>query len=137
MQNQEVVQVPLSEIKPSPENDKLYKPVDHDDAAILELADSILEHGLMEPIVITDDNWIVSGHRRYAAATVARLKTVPVRRMAIKREDDLKAFIRILRECNRQREKTLPEKLREELVSTDPDDAYQSLLNQREEAARV
>ncbi|MDA0589753.1 MAG: ParB/RepB/Spo0J family partition protein [Planctomycetota bacterium] len=132
-----VVQVPLSEIKPSPENDKLYRPVNPDDPAILELAESIREHGLLEPLSLTRDNYITSGHRRYAAATVAGLETVPVRYESICRGDDPDAYVRLLREHNRQREKTLPEKLREELVSTDPDDAYQSLLNQREEAARV
>lgn len=137
MNNHEVVLVRLSDIKPSPENDKLYRPVNPDDPAILELAESIREHGLLEPLSLTRDNYITSGHRRYAAATVAGLETVPVRYESICRGDDPDAYVRLLREHNRQREKTLPEKLREELVSTDPDDAYQSLLNQREEAARV
>jgi ParB/RepB/Spo0J family partition protein len=132
-----VAQVPLSEIKPSPENDKLYRPVDPDDQAIQELADSIAEHGLMEPIVITRDNFVVSGHRRRAAAKVAGLKTVPVRRLATNRQDDPDAYIRMVREYNRQREKTRPEKLREELVSIDPDDAYESLLSHRQKAAEV
>lgn len=137
MNRQEVSQAPLSALKPSPENDKLYKPVDPNDPAIRELADSICKHGLLEPLVITLDDYILSGHRRHAAATVAGLNVVPVRREPIFRNDDPDAFVRKLREYNRQRDKTLPEKLREELVSTDPDDAYQSLLDHREDAARV
>ena len=59
--------VPLGDISPSPENNQLYRPVDPDDPQILALADSIVEHGLQEPLLITEDHWIISGHRRYAA----------------------------------------------------------------------
>jgi ParB-like chromosome segregation protein Spo0J len=42
-----------------------------DDSAIDELAKSIKEHGLNEPILISQDNYIISGHRRRIAAMIA------------------------------------------------------------------
>jgi ParB/RepB/Spo0J family partition protein len=42
------------------------------------LADSIREHGIMQPIVVDADMRIVSGHRRYAAAQLAGRTDVPV-----------------------------------------------------------
>ncbi len=63
----------LSDIRPSPENDKLYRPVDPSDPDIVALAESIRQHGLREPIVVTLDGWILSGHRRYVAAGLAGL----------------------------------------------------------------
>ncbi|MEX1015933.1 MAG: ParB N-terminal domain-containing protein [Phycisphaeraceae bacterium] len=127
----------LDQIKPSPENDRLYKPVDPEDPDIRALADSIIEHGICEPIVITLDGFILSGHRRYAAARRAGLGDVPVRRVNIWRQDDVDRFVRLLREYNRQREKSIDEKVREELVSADPVEAYQCLLNHRRELADV
>jgi len=132
-----VEHVPLSEIQPSPENDRLYRPVDPTAPDIRELAASIRQHGLMEPIVLTLDGWIISGHRRYVACRRAGLREVPVRYVSIWREDDIDAFVVMLREHNRQREKTNAEKLREELVTVDPDEAYQSLIEHREQISEV
>ncbi len=39
-----------------------------DDPQTIALADSIREFGVKEPIVVTRDGFILSGHRRYAAA---------------------------------------------------------------------
>lgn len=127
----------IDELRPSPENDRLYRPVDRDDPEIIALAESILEHGVREPLVATLDGWIVSGHRRHAAARLAGLKTVPCRVEPIRRGDDSDQFVRLLREYNRQRDKTADEKLREELVSANPDEAYEALLAHRRQQAQV
>jgi len=125
----------LSQIRPSPENDKLYRPINPDDPEIKELAKSIREHGLLQPLVITQDGYILSGHRRYAAAKLARLREVPCTIEQICRSDE--RFIPLLREHNRQREKTDSERLREEIVSGDPEESYRALQQHREEMARV
>jgi ParB-like chromosome segregation protein Spo0J len=127
----------LDELRPSPENDTLYRPVDPTDPEIVALAESIRQHGLREPIVVTEDNWLVSGHRRHCAATLAGLTRVPCRVEPLRRADDCDAFVRLLREYNRQRDKTADEKLREELVTSNPVEAYQSLVDYRREQARV
>ena len=127
----------IDDIKPSPENDKLYRPIDPKDPSIIALADSISEHGIKEPLVVTIDYWILSGHRRYAAAKIAGIKKVPIRFESINRADDQDAFVKLLREYNRQREKTLDEKIREEVVSCDPEEAYESLIEHRKDCAEI
>lgn len=119
------------DVRPSPENDKLYKPVDPRSPDIRELAESIRERGVLEPIVVTLDGYIVSGHRRYAASRVARLNTIPVRVLPIRRADDLDEFVRLLREHNRQREKSLDEKVREAVIDIDPVEAHARLQAHR------
>src|SRR5436309_1766397 len=70
---------PLSEIRPSPQNDKLYKPVDPNDPDFKALAENIRADGVREALIVTRDGYIVSGHRRYAAASIAGLETVHCR----------------------------------------------------------
>lgn len=130
-------EIPIYELTPSPENDKLYRPIDPRDPEIVALAQSIKQHGLLEPLIATADGYLVSGHRRFAAAMRAGLRTVPCRTIALRREDDIDAFVRLLREHNRQRDKTRSEKLREELVDVNEDDAHDVLLDYRRAEAAV
>jgi hypothetical protein len=51
--------------------------------------------------------------------------------LAVVRNDDIDAFVVLLREHNRQRDKTRSEKLREEIVSIDPDQAFRRLKKDR------
>ena len=129
--------LPFNAIRPSPENDELYRPIDPGDPEIVSLANSVRERGILEPIVITTDNWIVSGHRRYAAAKLAGLQSLPCRVAPLSREDDRDRFLSALREYNRQREKSFDEKVRETVVSLNPDEAYQALISERKERSAV
>ena len=127
-----VEHVPLSEIRPSPENAKLYKPVDADDPAIIELARSIAKHGVQEPLLVTADGWIASGHRRHVAADLAGLDTVPCRVLDMGRDDP--QFATLVRECNRQRVKSADETMREIVLdANEGDDPYAALRRHREE----
>lgn len=125
----------VDEIKPSALNDELYKPVDPDDPQTISLADSIEKYGIIEPIVITLDDVIISGHRRYAAAQLADFPVVPVRIESIRSDDP--EFLQLLREYNRQREKSLDERLREEIVSLSSEEAHERLVTHRKAAATV
>ncbi len=127
----------LDEITPAPENDTLYRPIDPNDPEIRALAASIQEHGLREPLVVTQDGYILSGHRRYCAAGIAGLRSVPVRIELLRREADIDRFVLLLREYNRQREKTHDERLREEMLTVEPEEAYQALIQHRRNAAEV
>jgi hypothetical protein len=129
--------LPVHRIKPSPENAKLYRPVNPDDPEIIALAESVKERGILEPLIVTRDYWIVSGHRRHAAALVAGLSSVPCRVMDFCRENDPDRFLVLLREHNRQREKSFAEKLREETISVNPAEAYKSLIEHRAKRANV
>jgi hypothetical protein len=128
-------EVPISCIRPSPDNDKLYRPVSTKDPDIIALAKSVKLHGVMEPLVVTVDGFILSGHRRYAAAKRAGLETVPCRTEDILSTDP--GFLTLLREYNRQRAKSLDEVLREEVVSANPEESYRRLVEHRKESARV
>lgn len=125
--------VSIDEIQPSTENNQLYKPIDASDPAFRELIESIRDRGIIEPIVASLDGFIISGHRRHAAACQAGLETVPVRYLPIRRRDDLDGFVKLLREYNRQRVKSFDEVAREIAVDYDPDEAYTSLIEHRKE----
>jgi hypothetical protein len=127
--------LPLASLRPSPENEQLYRPVSADDLDVQALADSIRAHGLKEPLVVTQDGYILSGHRRYVACQLAGLKAVPCRVEAVRRGDP--EFLTLLREYNRQRVKSFDEVVREEVLSADPEEAYQALVEHRRQRARV
>ncbi len=125
-------QRPITDIRPAPENDKVYSPVDPDAPDIVELADSIRRHGVQEPLIVSDDGFIISGHRRYAAALRLGLDTVPCRvAAAVNRNGDRAGFVRLLVECNRQRVKRFDEALREKAITADPETEYANLLAHR------
>jgi ParB/RepB/Spo0J family partition protein len=133
----EVRQVWLSvdQIRPSSENEEIYKPVSPRDPQIQELAQSIKEHGLKEPLVVTVEGYILSGHRRYVACQLAGIKDIPCRVEDISRNDP--KFETMLREFNRQRVKSFDEVVREQVISMNPATAYQSLIKHRQETCAV
>ncbi|WP_226677722.1 ParB/RepB/Spo0J family partition protein [Rossellomorea aquimaris] len=115
-QNEESVQeVSLKEIRPNPyQPRKIFEP-----QAIEELKESILEHGILQPIIVRKSikgYEIVVGERRYRAATAAKLETVPV----------------VVRELNEQQmmELAVLENLqREDLTPIEEGAAYQMLMD--------
>jgi hypothetical protein len=136
-----ILLIPVEELRPSPENERLYRPVDPTDPEIVALARSVKVNGIQEPLIVTADYFIVSGHRRLTAAKLAGLTAVPCRMLNVRRLVNLRMsgrgdvcdeFMRLLRECNRQRVKTFDEKLREEVITANPEVAYQSLIEHRQ-----
>src|SRR5215471_1462224 len=89
--HEQVLKLGINEISPSPENNLLYRPVTGDDEATIALAESIGVHGILEPIVISADSFIISGHRRHVAARIAGLGEVPCRIIDIRRGDSERA----------------------------------------------
>src|SRR5438309_2321500 len=77
----------LDSLRPATLNDKVYRPVDPADPDVKALADSIGTNGLKEPIVITLDGVILSGHRRRVACQLAGLEVVRVRVEPIRSTD--------------------------------------------------
>jgi ParB-like chromosome segregation protein Spo0J len=61
--------LPTRKIRPSPENETLYGPIDVVSTEFDELCKTIEDRGLDEPIIVTSDFYILSGHRRYAACS--------------------------------------------------------------------
>jgi hypothetical protein len=133
-----VFEVPIHMLLPSPENDAIYGPCSVDNPDDAALADDVEANGVREPIGISPDWFVVTGHRRLWAAIKAGLKVVSVRVLACSRIDYSRdEWIRLLRQHNFQRERTLDEKLREELVDISPEDAYQVLTEHRRERAAL
>ncbi len=112
-----IVMVDISSLSPAPENEQVYRRISDEDSEIQELARSIEDRGILEPLVITEDRYILSGHRRLAAAELAYLGKVPCRIIAITHDDP--RFVRLLREHNRQRVKGVDEILHESLIDID------------------
>lgn len=120
--------VAIDSIRPAYQNDSIYKPVRADDPEIVALAKNIKTNGLLEPIAVTTDNVVVSGHRRRMACIVAGLKLVPVRRLKFSSTDP--RFPEMLVDYNQQRVKSPEECIREEITRTSPESSM-ALLSQR------
>ena len=73
---QNILQIPIDEIIPN----RFQPRLNFDDRGLEELASSIKQHGIIQPLVLRrmeDKYEIIAGERRYKAATLAGLKTVP------------------------------------------------------------
>jgi hypothetical protein len=123
----------LSAIRPAPENDDVYNAVAWDDPEIAELAKSIKEHGLQDPILVSRDGFIISGHRRRMAALLAGLDHVQVRLHPISRTDNRAEFLKLLVAMNSQRIKSTTELLHESTIKIDPRVAHEQIVNERKE----
>lgn len=129
------VSLSVAAIQVAPENDLLYDRfgiANRDDA---DLAISIRDKGIQEPLTISKDDYLLSGHRRLAAAKYLGLETVPCRVvdvyfLGLSTAERLEA----LRLYNRQREKSPGERIKEKLLDIDPKDAHQELRRRRLDA---
>ncbi|PQD96297.1 chromosome partitioning protein ParB [Pradoshia eiseniae] len=110
-----IEEIKLSELRPNP-----YQPrKSFQEDAIEELKNSILQHGILQPLIVRKSSIkgyeIVAGERRFRAAKEAKLKTVPV---VVRNFDDRQMM-----------ELALLENLqREDLNPVEEGAAYQSLL---------
>ena len=96
----------VDELTPHPKNEDIYGVGEPDE----DIAESVRENGVLEPLVIKSDKTIISGHRRWRAAREAGIGRVPVRVAEFESElDEREALI----EFNRQREKTFSQKMAE------------------------
>jgi hypothetical protein len=121
----------VAALKPAPENETLYHPVDGDDNGVIDLAESIKRTGC-DPLLVTKDNVIVWGHRRRLALLRIGQEQVRCRVLDVNWADLTKEQkLRLLRDGNQQRDKSAAEEVREELVDIDPDQASENLLARR------
>ena len=140
IKKQDISYFPLDSIRPAPENGLLYDGftpnADDDDD---KLYWSIKAEGIREPLHISADGYILSGHRRYAAARWLGLGAVPCIVADHVVFGDLSADERlgILSLYNKQRDKSHAERLREAMQEIDPSEAYERLLQDRIERRQV
>jgi ParB family chromosome partitioning protein len=109
-----ILMLPISKVFPNPNQPrKNFK-----EESLKELSDSILEHGIIQPLVVKKEKngyMIIAGERRYRAAKFARLAEIPV----------------IVREMDEQkvRETSLIENLqREDLNAIEEAEAIRELM---------
>lgn len=100
-ENEQIVEIDLEDLRKNP-----YQPrKKFDDEKIDELAQSIKEHGVLQPIIVTKIKdgigyYIVAGERRFKACSKLGLKTIP----AIVRDIDRKVMAEVALLENLQRE---------------------------------
>lgn len=76
-ESEQVLTIDINLIKPNREQPRKH----FDDEKLMELANSIKEHGIIQPIVVKKENQIytiIAGERRWRAAKSLNLKEVPV-----------------------------------------------------------
>ncbi|NPC94881.1 ParB/RepB/Spo0J family partition protein [Bacillus sp. WMMC1349] len=109
-----VEEIKLQQLRPNP-----YQPRKvFDDQSLQDLKESILQHGVLQPIIVRKsikDYEIVAGERRYRAAEQAGLKTIP-------------AIVRELSESLMMEIALLENLQREDLSPLEEAKAYESLL---------
>lgn len=73
-----ILTVPIDEIRPNPHQPR----TEFDAEALQELANSIREHGLIQPLIVTQEEpnqyTLIAGERRWRACRLADLNRVPV-----------------------------------------------------------
>jgi ParB family chromosome partitioning protein len=119
-----IFQLEINSIEPNPQQPR----VDFNEIALEELAESIKEHGIIQPLVVNKFEevtpagtqvkyYIIAGERRWRAAAIAGLPTVP-------------AIIRETQDDNRRLELALVENLqRENLNPIEEAKAYRKLMD--------
>lgn len=83
--NEDAVYLPIGEVFPNPNQPR--KTIDEEH--LKELSESIMRHGIIQPILVrkSDDKYqIIAGERRWRAANIVGLVTVPVRVLNISDE---------------------------------------------------
>jgi ParB family chromosome partitioning protein len=105
IENEEkVVQVPINQIRDFPDHPYKVK----DDESMNELVESVMQRGLIQPIIIRpteDGNYeMVSGHRRKRAFEIAGIEKIPAKVKEMTRDEAILAMV----DSNLQREIILP-----------------------------
>ena len=97
---EETMKLPISRVEPRESQPR----TNFDEASLQELADSIQEYGLIQPITVRslDSGYyqIIAGERRWRAARIAGLREVPVR--VIEADDKLATELALVENLQRE-----------------------------------
>jgi ParB family chromosome partitioning protein len=84
--------IPLEQLKPNP-----YQPrKNFEDNALTELAGSIKRHGIIQPLIVSpleNGYYIIAGERRWRAAKLSGLKTVPAVVRSTEKQEQLEVAL--------------------------------------------
>ncbi len=115
-QRDEVVFIPIDRIVPNPDQPRK----EFREETLQELSESIREKGIIQPIIaekVTDSTYrIVAGERRFRAATVAELSSIPVIIRSFSKEEKLEIAL-------------IENVQRDDLSPIEEAEAYQHLMN--------
>ncbi|HNW09143.1 MAG TPA: ParB/RepB/Spo0J family partition protein [bacterium] len=74
---EEILELPVEQLSPNPHQPR----IDFDEAALNDLAESIKEHGIIQPLIVTkvkpNHYQLIAGERRWRAAKMLKMETVP------------------------------------------------------------
>lgn len=76
-EDEQIRKVAVRDVQPNPEQPRKH----FDETALVELADSLKRHGVLQPLIVTpatNGYIIIAGERRWRAAEIAGLESVPV-----------------------------------------------------------
>jgi len=133
-----VVYIDARTLLPSPENAVLYRERTSKDGDFARLVESVRREGVQAPLLVSQDNYIVSGHQRREAAIMAEKYLVPVIFLTISRAGHTAdEWLAILREHNCGRERTFDELVREKLLDIDPDEAIAHIVDDQIKRTRA
>jgi len=104
----DVVMIETTKLRPHPKNEELYSTTTGEewDAFVA----SVRSEGVLQPLVVTPDYRVVSGHRRHRAAQELGISELPCIIQTYETPDD---ELRAIVEYNRYRNKTIVERMRE------------------------
>ncbi|WP_298008817.1 MULTISPECIES: ParB/RepB/Spo0J family partition protein [Anaerolinea] len=113
-----MISLPVDQIKPNPRQPR----TEINEANLQELAESIREHGVLQPVLVTtepgkDEYYLVAGERRLRAAKLAGLEMIP-------------AIIRPVSEQERLELALIENLQREDLSPLETAEAYQQLVEE-------
>jgi ParB-like nuclease domain len=132
-----IVMADARELKPSPENELLYRERTLNDSDYARLVESVHKDGVQAPLLVSQDGYIISGHQRGRAAIATERYSVPVIYLNIRRSDYTRdQWLAILREHNCGREKSFDELIRENLIDIDPDEAVRQIVDDKVRRSR-
>ena len=104
------MKISVNQLQTCPINSEIYR-----DSDVGDLVNSIGEVGLLQPIVVTPDNTIISGHRRFKAIQSLGWTEVEVEVKEVE-EDSIPLYIVLF---NQSRNKVASELIREIIVLMD------------------
>jgi len=87
------INLQIEHLKPSELTPYAYNARTHSEVQIAQIISSIQEFGFVNPILLGDDNVIIAGHGRLAAALKIGMETVPVIRLSHLSEAQRRALV--------------------------------------------
>lgn len=123
------VELNPSLLKPTPENWLIYRRPEETPYEFADLKATIKANGVTDPILVSKDLYIISGHRRHQAAVELGLETVPVMTVeaVVMTELAMSERIKLLAEFNKgTRVKSSAENIAESMAAVDSDEAVRA-----------